>query len=68
MKRTTKLKASIEAAGFRLTDVLYLLNNMRGWIEAREHGAFESVGGAQLVASQPNAVRWRGVDEEEFCA
>ncbi len=62
MKAHRKLKANIEAAGFRLTDIRYLLNShVRGWISGGM--ARFSVGGAPVVASQLNADQMARVDE-----
>lgn len=58
-----QIKANIEAAGFRLTDVRYLLNSHARLDQAGGMARLKAWSGAQLVASQPTPIRWRGVDD-----
>ncbi|EDK7335138.1 MBL fold protein [Salmonella enterica subsp. enterica serovar Newport] len=61
-----QIKANIEAAGFRLTDVRYLLNSHARLDQAGGMARLKAWSGAQLVASQPNADQMARGGREDF--
>ncbi|EBK9170897.1 HARLDQ motif MBL-fold protein [Salmonella enterica] len=61
-----QIKANIEAAGFRLTDIRYLLNSHARLDQAGGMARLKAWSGAQLVASQPNADQMARGGREDF--
>ncbi|EBN5763219.1 MBL fold protein [Salmonella enterica] len=61
-----QIKANIEAAGFRLTDVRYLLNSHARLDQAGGMARLKGWSGAQLVASQPNADQMARGGRQDF--
>ncbi|HAU6800774.1 TPA: HARLDQ motif MBL-fold protein [Salmonella enterica subsp. enterica serovar Weston] len=61
-----QIKANIEAAGFRLTDVRYLLNSHARLDQAGGMARLKAWSGAQLVASQPNADQMARGGRQDF--
>ncbi|EAB7794050.1 HARLDQ motif MBL-fold protein [Salmonella enterica subsp. enterica] len=61
-----QIKANIETAGFRLTDVRYLLNSHARLDQAGGMARLKAWSGAQLVASQPNADQMARGGREDF--
>ncbi|HFE7428251.1 TPA: HARLDQ motif MBL-fold protein [Salmonella enterica subsp. enterica serovar Newport] len=61
-----QIKENIEAAGFRLTDVRYLLNSHARLDQAGGMARLKAWSGAQLVASQPNADQMARGGREDF--
>ncbi|EHH1724498.1 HARLDQ motif MBL-fold protein, partial [Salmonella enterica] len=61
-----QIKANIEAAGFRLTDVRYLLSSHARLDQAGGMARLKAWSGAQLVASQPNADQMARGGRQDF--
>ncbi|EBQ8512321.1 HARLDQ motif MBL-fold protein [Salmonella enterica] len=61
-----QIKANIEAAGFRLTDVRYLLNSHARLDQAGGMARLKAWSGTQLVASQPNADQMARGGRQDF--
>ncbi|ELY8752474.1 HARLDQ motif MBL-fold protein, partial [Salmonella enterica] len=61
-----QIKENIEAAGFRLTDVRYLLNSHARLDQAGGMARLKAWSGAQLVASQPNADQMARGGRQDF--
>lgn len=61
-----QIKANIETAGFRLTDVRYLLNSHARLDQAGGMARLKAWSGAQLVASQPNADQMARGGRQDF--
>ncbi|EEQ1462447.1 HARLDQ motif MBL-fold protein, partial [Salmonella enterica] len=61
-----QIKANIETAGFRLTDVRYLLNSHARLDQAGGMARLKAWSGAQLVASQPNAEQMARGGRQDF--
>lgn len=61
-----QIKANIEAAGFRLSDVRYLLNSHARLDQAGGMARLKAWSGAQLVASQPNADQMARGGRQDF--
>lgn len=61
-----QIKANIETAGFRLTDVRYLLNSHARLDQAGGMARLKAWSGAHLVASQPNADQMARGGRQDF--